>query len=385
MPKYNYDVIVIGLGGMGSAAIYNLAKAGKRVFGIEQFSNLHSNGSSHGKSRIVRHGYFSNRDTYMPLLLRAKELWNLLEEETNIKIQYQHDGLSLGREDSLFIQGSLLCAKEYGLEIEKIESNELKKRYPQFQAPEDFIAVLDKTAYTLDPEAAITAHLQLAEHYGAEFHYNEQVIAWAVNPTDSSVIVTTDKGSYSANKIILTAGPWTNKLTNSQFPFNVQRTVSYWFEPISTPGNFDSEKLPNYIWYFDDNNIFYGFPHMGEYGKGIKIGLHFQRTDTDPNEIERSISDSEIDAMRTFLKQYIPTLAGDCIYAETCMYTMTPDENFIVGFHPTSDQVIIAGGFSGHGYRFVSVMGEILSDLAINGQTVHSIKLFSPSRFFAEF
>jgi sarcosine oxidase len=374
-----YDVIVAGLGGMGSAAAYQLAGRGRRVLGLERYTPAHDRGSSHGQSRIIRQAYFED-PSYVPLLLRAYELWERLERETGDDLMTLTGGLMIGPPDSRTFTGSIATADEYGLPYEVYDAAELKHRYPVFEPTENTVALFEAKAGFVRPEAAVKAHLDRATAMGADLKFGEEILTW--EPTASGVLVETASGTYEAGRLIVTAGAWAPKLlADLGLPLEVTRQILFWFDPVGGVEPFLSNRFPVFIWEPEDGNSFYSIPaHDGPEG-GVKVA--FFRADgkpADPDTIDREVHDEEIDFIRSYLAKYVPALDGQLLYARTCMYTNTPDEHFVISAHPEHPQVAIAAGFSGHGFKFCGVVGEILADLVTEGETNHPIDLFSPTR-----
>lgn len=376
-----YDVIVIGLGGMGSAAAYQLASRGKRVLGLEQYSPPHEWGSSHGRSRIIRQAYFED-PAYVPLLLRAYELWEQTEHDSGEEILTITGGLMMGLPDSDLVTGSRESADKHDLPYEMLEAPEIKRRFPVFEPTPDTVALYEERAGFVRPETSISAHLDLATQRGADLRFGETVLSWSADPSGERVMVETEWETYEAGRLVISAGSWASKLLPKlELPFEVTRQILFWFEPedIST---FRPENFPVYIWEPEDGNTFYGIPaHDGE--RGVKAA--FFRADAvpcTPETIDRRVKEEEIKFIRQYMDQYLPRLNGKLLQAQTCMYTNTPDLHFVIAPHPDHPQVVVAAGFSGHGYKMSSVVGEILADLATEGETRHPIGLFSPTRPF---
>ena len=375
-----YDGIVIGLGGIGSAAVRHLAARGKRVLGLEQYTHAHDRGSSHGGSRIIRQAYHEN-PSYVPLVLRAYELWQQLERDTGAELLTITGGLFAGTESSEVVQGSLQSAQEHGLGYELLDAEEIKRRFPVLYPRADDCAVYEKMAGILRPEAAVIAHLGRAKQNGAELHFEEPVSAWEITAS-GTVRVTTPKTVYEAEHLVLTPGAWAGDLLKlPSLPLQVRRHVMAWFEPDRDAGSFSPDRFPIFIWQADNQQIFYGFPVTGDPGTGAKVGIHSGGDICTPASIQRKVQAGDIAEIREQLDIYIPALNGKLLEAATCMYTMTRDEHFVVSPHPEHSQVILACGFSGHGFKFASVMGEILADFVIEGGTNQSIDFLSAQRF----
>jgi sarcosine oxidase len=374
-----YDVIVIGLGGMGSAAAYHLAARGKRVLGLEQFGVTHDRGSSHGESRVIRQAYFEDA-AYVPLLLRAYELWDQLERETDTHLLTITGGLMIGAPESSVFAGSLASAEAHGLAHEVFDAEEIRRRYPPLRPEPGVVALYETMAGFLHPEQCIRAHVQRAEAMGASLHFEEPVVAWSAS--GRGVSVTTERATYEAERLILAAGPWMPQLLDGLgLPLTVERNVLYWFDPIGGIDPFRAERFPIYIWELNSGVHFYGFPAVEKGPGGVKVAFFYRGAECTPNTIDRHVSDREVAAIRDVLADRIPALDAPLLSAATCMYTTTPDHDFIVGLHPSHDNVVIASPCSGHGYKFASVIGEVLADLATEGRTRHDIGMFDVNRF----
>lgn len=375
-----YDVIVAGLGGVGSAAAYHLAARGKRVLGLEQYTPAHDRGSSHGSSRIIRQAY-NEGPGYVPLVLRAYELWEQLERDTNTDLLTITGGLFLGTEDSDVVQGSLRSAREHNLPHELLDAKEIQRKFPVLHPHADHCALYEANAGFLRPEAAVAAHLGLAAQRGAVLHFEEPIADWAVTET-GTVRVTTTKATYEAEHLVIAPGAWaSNLLKLGTLPLHVRRHVMAWFDPVDGIAPFKSDRFPIYIWQTSNDVIFYGFPATDCEHCGVKAAIHSGGDVCTADSIERSFTHRDIAEIREQLEAYIPALNGKLLHAATCMYTMTLDEHFVVSRHPDYPQVSIACGFSGHGFKFAPVLGEVLADLAIEGHTKHPIDFLSAQRF----
>jgi sarcosine oxidase len=375
-----FDTIVVGLGGHGSAAAAHLAQRGQRVLGLERFGIAHDRGSSHGQSRVIRQAYFED-PAYVPLLLRAYELWRTLERETATTLLTVTGGLMAGPADSFVVQGSLRSAREHGLAHEMLDAAAIRRRFPPFQPTDDLAALYETQAGIVRPEAGVRAHLSRAQAAGARLRFDEPVRGWDAVANDVTVV--TDQGRYTARRLVLAPGPWAPELFQIAIPLKVTRQVLYWFDPLGGIEAFLPERFPVYIWELPGGNEFYGFPAQPEPGApaGVKVAFFYRDDPVVPDQPRSSVDASEVEAMRDALRGRIPSLAGPLIDARTCLYTETPDRHFVLGPHPHHENVFIASPCSGHGYKFCSVIGEILADLAIDGETRHPIALFRPNRF----
>lgn len=380
-----YDVIVVGLGGMGSSAAYQLAGRGKRVLGLERFTPPHEEGSSHGRSRIIRQAYFED-PAYVPLLLRAYELWERLERDSGEDILTITGGLMMGSRESETVAGSVRSAKEHDIPHSVLEAPEIERRFPVLVPDADTVALFEERAGFIRPETSVSAHLGLASRLGADLRFGEEALSWSADSSGDRVEVETESGVYEAERLVITAGAWASGLLSElRLPLQVERQVMYWFDPVGGVEPFLPERLPIFIWEPEDGNTFYGVPaHDGPRG-GVKAAFYRAGgTPCDPESVEREVHEEEVERIREYLLRYVPELNGTLLDARTCMYTNTPDLHFCISMHPRYPQVAIAAGFSGHGYKFASVVGEILADLAPDGSTRHPIGLFAPERLAAQ-
>ncbi|MGH9465883.1 MAG: N-methyl-L-tryptophan oxidase [Terriglobales bacterium] len=375
------DAIVIGLGAMGSAALCQLARRGQKVAGFEQFGLAHDQGSSHGASRIIRMAYYED-PAYVPLLRRSYELWRQLERDTGEPLLHLTGGLMLGPAGSAPVRGSLASAREHGLDHEVMDAAETGRRYPPLHLAAEEIALLDPEAGYLNPEACLGALARQASGSGAELHWQEPVEAWEVDEPNGCVVVRTGRGRYEAGRLLLCGGAWMPKLLEPPgLPLTPTRQVMAWFAPAANAAAFAPDRFPIYIWQPEGELAFYGFPATGAASEGVKVARHAVPDPCTADSVDRQIRASDIEAIRTRIARRIPDLNGRLLAAKTCMYTMTPDAHAILGFHPRHERVLVAGGFSGHGFKFAPVIGKILADLALEGRTRHPIALFSPRRF----
>jgi len=378
-----FDVLVLGLGGMGSAVTAHLAVRGQRVLGLEQFHSPHDQGSSHGHSRVIRQAYFED-PAYVPLLLRAYELWRELERETNRQLLTLTGGLMLGAPDSAVVAGSHRSARQHHLPHELLDAREIKRRFPQFQPEPDTVALYETNAGVIRPEAAVAAQLQLAAQRGATLQMEERVLSWQAAP--GGVSVTTSRARYEAGQLVIAAGPWAKPvLAELELPFQVERQVQLWFEPDGRIEDFLPGRFPVWIWETRDGAHPYGVPALDDPGNGIKVAIHhggasrFCTADT----VEREISEAEIAAARAVIASRLPAVRGRCLRAVTCLYTNLPDGHFLIDRHPAHPEVLIVSPCSGHGFKFCPVIGEIAADLVAQDATRHPIQLFNLVRFAA--
>ena len=377
----HFDVIVLRVGSMGSAACYHLAKRGAKVVGIEQFDVPHRHGSHHGKSRMIRKAY-SEHSNYVPLLERAYELWEELQEKAQEPILNKTGALYLCESDNSVITGSLKSAQEHGLPHRHLNGEAIKSDYPAFRVNDSFEGFFEPDGRYLRPEDAILEHAWQASGLGAMILTNTPALGWTA--TSDGVEVRTAEGTLHGDQLIISTGAWTNKmLKNIGVELTVTRQVQAWFEPEIDPEAFSPENFPCWFIETDAPHGHYGFSILpGK--KGVKIAEHRPGDMVPLEAISRAIAKpkgDELKALQNTLAQYIPDAAGKLLKSYTCLYTNSPDQHFIVDKIPDNDRVTIAAGFSGHGYEFSSVMGEVLADLATNGSTKHPIEFLGLNCF----
>ena len=374
-----YDVIVLGLGGMGSAAAAHLAARGSRVLGIERFTPAHDRGASHGESRIIRQAYFED-PAYVPLLLRSYELWHELERESP-GILTVTGGLMLGRPDSAAVAGSIASARRWDLPHELLDAEQVRRRFPALAPDEQTVALYEPMAGFVRPEQTVLAHLDRAARHGATLNFGERVLDWQAHDAGEGVTVRTTQGTYTAGSLVISPGAWAPGLLPEFAPsLTVERQLLYWFAPTSGIEQFRAECFPVFIWEDAAGMQLYGFPAYGTARDGVKIAFFRDGSPADPDDLDRDIHEDEIERMRDYLRTRIPTLPGRYLRGLACTYTTTPDENFLLARHPQHPQVTVAAGFSGHGFKFVPVIGEIIADLVMQGTTELPIELFAPRR-----
>lgn len=376
--KKNYDVIVIGVGSMGASTCYHLAKQNVSVLGLEQFDIPHHRGAHHGLSRMIRQSYYEHPD-YVPLLKRAYQLWNEIENEAGCQILTLNGGLYIGPPDGEFIKGSLQSAREHQLPHQHMDRTSIAEQFPQFSLPDHFEALFEENAGFVVPELAVGAHVELALRHGAELHGHEAVLDWSTDA--SGVTVTTDQGTYHADQLVVTAGAWSHRLLESLgIPLSITRQVLAWTTPLQ-PEVFSADRFP--CWFIESEPGYgnYGFPLVpGQ--PGFKSALHKPANIVDPDQVERNPMPGDEATIRDTLAEHIPDANGPLLALRTCLYTNSPDSHFIIDRAPDHhERLTIATGFSGHGFKFVAVVGEILADLATHRDSPHAIDLFKLARF----
>ena len=371
-----YDAIVIGVGGMGSAALYHLARRGLRVLGIERYDIPNDMGSSGGTTRMIRLSYHEH-PSYVPLVRRAYELWQQLENGFGERLLVTTGSIRAGVEDSPMFVGSKLACDTHNLPYQILEGPEVNQRFPGYQLPEDILAVYQADGGFLNSERCIVAHVSGALGLGAQVHGREHVLDW--EPVDAGVRVETDRGSYTARNLVVCAGAWAAKMVPEIARWAIpERQVLAWFLP-SRPELFRPEAFPVFGIEVEEGR-YYGFPSYDI--PGFKVGkYHHLSQDVDPDTMDREVHPEDEETLRSFTNRYFPMAAGPTLAMKTCIFTNTPDGDFIIDIHPEYPQVSIAAGFSGHGFKFCSVVGEIMADLAQKGETSHDLSLFRLDRF----
>lgn len=373
----NYDVIIVGLGAMGSAAAYHLAKGGLRVLGLDRYHPPHNFGSSHGLTRIIREAYFEH-PAYVPLVQRAYELWAELEKKSGQQLLLQTGGLMIGPRDGALVSGASRSAQEHQLAHEILTATTLAQKFPLFKVQDHPTAVWEPRAGILFPERAIQTHLDLAAKLGADLHFNEPVRKW--EPLGKCARVLTDSDSYTANHLVLSPGAWMTGLLPAQnLPLTVERQVLFWFRPLSDLEFFAPDRLPIFIRQYAHDRFFYGFPDLGD---GVKVAFHHQGGRIDPNALaQEKVQQNEIEEMRGVLSEYMPDANGELRSTAVCMYTNAPDEHFVLDYHPDFPQVIVASPCSGHGFKFSPAIGEIIAAMINGDQPRFNLELFRIARF----
>ncbi len=370
-----WDVAVVGLGAMGSAALFHLARRGVRVIGLERFEPGHDRGSSHGESRIIRTAYFEH-PSYVPLVRRAFENWRELERLSGETLLTMTGILEAGAPGSGIVDGSLEACREHQLPHEVLDSADIRRRFPAFELPPGFTGTWQQDAGFLRPESANRAHLGLAERAGASIRTHSRVMA--IEPAAGHVSIRLEDGAIEAGSVIVSAGPWAGDLIPALAPhLSLRRQVLCWYRPLK-PDLFALGAFPVFL-LEDDEDAVYGFPDFA--GTGFKCASHHGHGVLTHADTARQDAGPEDEARtRRFLERYMPAAAGPLAAMKTCMYTMSPDEDFILGLLPQDPRIIVASPCSGHGFKFASLIGEVLADLAIAGTTRHNISRFAPGR-----
>jgi sarcosine oxidase len=371
-----YDVIVVGVGGMGSATVYHLARRGLKVLGLEQFDIPNERGSSHGVSRIIRLAYAEHAN-YVPLLRRAYELWRELENRVGERLLIITGGIDAGDENSATVKGSLSSCAIHDLPYECLDATALTRRFPGYRLASGMVGVYQPDAGFLLPERCIVAHVAAAQQLGAEVHARERVISWSAE--QNGIVVTTDRGTYCARKMVVTAGPWARTIVPTLQELAVpERQVMIWTQPLR-PECFEVGAFPVFNMEAHEGR-FYGFPVFGV--PGFKLGKYHHRSERvdDLERMNRECDVEDEEVLRAGISRYFPDANGPTIAMKTCLFTNSPDEHFILDLLADCPQVAVAAGFSGHGFKFCSVIGEIMAELILDGCARLDIAMFRLGR-----
>ncbi|MEP6689950.1 MAG: N-methyl-L-tryptophan oxidase [Gemmatimonadaceae bacterium] len=375
------DVIIVGLGAMGSAASYELARRGKSVLGIDQFSPPHDLGSTHGRSRIIREAYFED-PAYVPIVQRAYELWRALEREAGDELLLITGGVMIGDEHGTLVHGARTSAERHGLPHELLDARETRRRFPGLEPPDEMVALLEPRAGVLKPERCVTAFLSLAGKHGATLNTNERVIGWRA--TDAGVSVRTTRRAYEAEQLVLTAGPWLPELLSgteghglSTEQLTVERQLFHWYAPAAHAAWFAPRAMPISLWEYEPEKMFAAFADLGD---GVKFGIHHEGERTDPARVRREVTPADDETMGALVRRFMPNAFGALRESRVCLYTNTPDHHFLIDRLPCAPSVLVASPCSGHGFKFASAIGEIVADLVTGGASRFDLSLFAAGR-----
>ncbi len=385
MPHAMYDVIVLGAGGVGSAAMWQLAHRGLRVLGIDRFAPPHGEGSSHGQTRIIRQAYFEHAD-YVPLLLESYRLWEELEELSGQQLKVETGLLEVGPRDGIVVPGVLMAARQHGLAVEELSATEIESCWPGFRLPDDqsreLTGVFEPRAGYLKVEACVAACLAEAKRHGAELLPNVEVHDWHAG---EDVLVRTSAGDFHADRLVITAGAWAGPLLRTLgVPLEVRRKPLMWYEPRDASANAAAltsaaNGFPCFLFELP-HGIFYGFPAVDD--RGLKAAEHSGGDSiADPLAVDRQLHATDCQRVDQFLQTHIPSVRTPCREHAVCLYTMSPDEHFIVDCHTDDPRIVFAAGLSGHGFKFTPVLGQALAELATEGVTCQPTAFLSLERF----
>jgi sarcosine oxidase len=388
----SFDVAVVGLGAMGSAALYQLAKRGISAVGIDQFAPPHTQGSTHGDTRVTRLATGEGLH-YVPLVQRSHALWRQIEEETGTALLTQNGGLIIASNENLaikhgakFFENTLLAAKTFGIAHELLDATEIRRRFPPFQVRESEIGYYEKDAGILKPEACVRAQLALATRQGALVRTDERILSLEATP--GGVTLSSDRARYAVGHVLLTAGPWLAHFLPPELArlFEVTRQVLYWFEVPGPIAPYEPERFPIFIWALPGlEKGLYGFPALDGPAGGLKIATEQYQTTTTPETVDRTVSAREQNEMyRSYVAPFISGLGARCLKAVTCLYTLSQDGGFVIDRHPVSKRVTIVSPCSGHGFKHSAALGEALAERIVEGKSRIDLSPFTLSRFGAE-
>lgn len=386
----HFDVIVVGLGAMGSASAYHAANAGMRVLGLDQFSPPHTQGSSHGETRITRLA-IGEGEAYTPLAIRSHELWRDLERELKVKVLHSVGGLVIGTPGTEqrfhnkpgFLQTTISAARAYNIKHELLSANDMKKRFPQFALQENEAAYYEYEAGYLNPEECVFSQLVLAKRRGADIRTNEKVLS-ITRTSQGGVEVRTEHGTYYAEQIVVTAGPWVQKLFPNRLPtVRITRQTLHWFSTGAHHEMHTPDRCPVFIWSFNDEPAagIYGFPAIDGPTGGLKVASESYDRTVDPDAVHREVSATDIDSFyQTSIREKLPYLSNTCVKTTTCLYTITPDSDFAIGRLPDFPQCLAVSTCSGHGFKHSAAIGESVAQLLRADITVIPLSSFPLSR-----
>jgi sarcosine oxidase len=374
-----YDVAIVGLGAMGACAAWALAERRVRVVGFDRFTPPHGYGSSHGHSRIIRRAYYEGA-RYVPLANRAYERWERLERATGERLFHRCGVLNIGERDGRLVTGASRSAEAFGIPYERISADEVMRRHPAFRLPSGFAAVYEPDAGYLVPERCIAAAIGEASRGGADLRTGDPVVDWEV-AGDGRVNIRTATTAVAARRLILSSGAWMGSLARCALPLSVERLVAFWFEPSDSFDRFSERSLPAYIVHGESGRNFYGFPSDARYPTAVKVAFDNVSSPSAPDGLDRTVTDEEIARIAESVRSYLPSLPGRCIEHSVCMYTCTPDDDFVIDRHPEHPEVILASPCSGHGFKFAAGIGEILGMMAMGETPAIDLSPFRVARF----
>ena len=370
------DIAVIGLGAVGSATLYQAAKLGARVIGIDRFEPPHDQGSSHGETRITRQAIGEGRE-FVPLVLRSNQIWEELEAATGRDLMTRNGGLVLASPavggshhgSSSFLLDTVSAAKEFGIPHQQLTSDDIRRLYPQFRLTADEVGYFEPGAGFLRPEACVETQLAQAKKLGARVFTSETVLE--VRPAGGSVEVRTDKATYSAAKVILTAGPWITKLLPPEYVrhFRVYRQTLCWFALERNFESYAPERFPVFIWITGNRtqDMLYGFPAIDGPDGGLKVATERYENTVDPDAVPRDVSEASTAAMYSeYIAPRFPDVGSQCLRTATCLYTVTPDAKFVIDYADAAQNILFASACSGHGFKHSPAVGEALAQRALD-------------------
>jgi sarcosine oxidase len=372
-----YDAIVVGLGGMGSSALAHAATRGMRVLGLERFHRVHDLGSSAGRSRIIRQAYFEDA-AYVPLVQDAYDRWREVETATGLDVLNLTGVLLVGTPEHESVINARASALLHDIAFEELNAGDIARRYPRLAPRRDEIGIFEPNAGLVIPEVAIEAYLRVAEAAGAEMRFDTPLSDWRETPGGTFTVTTADGERYEARRLALCMGAWFESIAAEiGIPIVIERRVQHWF--AQDPGAYGTGDLPTFLVdRFEQPSRMYGFPDLGD---GVKAAFHGTGERTHADALDRVVHETDIAPLRASLEAWLPGSTAHYAGGKVCMYSLTPDEHFVLGMHPDDARIVLAGGFSGHGFKFASAIGDVIADLLVHGQTARDINFLRPTRF----
>ena len=362
---------------MGSAALWQLARRGVRAIGVDRWAPPHPEGSTHGRTRIIREAYFEH-PLYVPLVQRAYAMWDALARESGERLFLATGGLMLGPADGTLVRGALLSARAHGLAHELVDAREVARRYPALTPPPGDVGVIEPRAGLVFPELGVRTMLAAARAAGAEVRVGARVHAWSATP--AGVRIATDAGEITARRLVIAAGAWMPALVPELAPsLVVTREMGHWFAPRAHAERFRAERMPILLWEFARDRFFYSLPDVGD---GFKASIHHEGRAIDPDAPREPVTDAETQDVRALLDRLMPDASGRLLDRNTCLYTNTPDEHFAIGAHPAHASVTLVSACSGHGFKFAPAVGELVAQLALDGGAAFDLAPFAIARLW---
>lgn len=384
------DVIVIGLGAMGSSALYQSAKRGAKVIGIDRFSPPHDQGSSHGETRITRQAIGEGRE-FVPLVLHSNQIWEDLEAATGRSLLTRNGCLVLATPgiagshhgSSSFLQDTIDAAEAYGIPHQQLSTDDIRRLYPQFRLTSNQQGYFEPGAGFLRPEVCVETQIAEARRLGAQIFTSETVLD--VKATNQGVEVSTDKASYSAAKVIVTAGPWISRFLPAEYSqhFRVYRQTLCWFSLSRNHERYAPQYFPVFIWITGTRvqDMLYGFPAIDGREGGIKVATERYDSTVDPDAVPRDVSEESVAEMYSAdIAPRFPDVSSRCLRTATCLYTVTPDAKFVIDYADENRTVLFASACSGHGFKHSAAVGEALAQRALGLPTAVDLSAFAMDR-----
>jgi sarcosine oxidase len=368
-----FDVVVAGLGAMGSAAAQHLAGRGLSVLGVDPFRTPHRYGSTHGDSRIIREAYFEDPG-YVPLVRRAHELWRELGAASGERLLRTTGALTVGPSAAASLAGVETSARRHAIPLEPLDREETARRFPGVELPDGHRAQLEPGAGVLDPEAGVRAQLAAARRAGAEIRAGTRLTGWREGP--EGILVMLDGETIRAGQLVLAAGAWMPELLPG-FPLEVERQTVHWFEPRRGRERFAAERFPAVLWETEEGRLFYLVPDLG---RGVKVALHHGGERGARGRLSLHPRPDDVEAARDLLARWLPDIEGEHLRSEVCWYTNTPDGHFLIDRHPESERVLVVSPCSGHGFKFAPAIGEAVADLVTGSDPRDDLAAFRLDR-----